>query len=222
VHRFEKEVTDFIDTTCKKDFVVLDIGANIGAHCLRFASIVGEKGRVYAFEPTNYAYAKLQKNISLNEFVNIKTFQVALADRNVPQQTISYRSSWRTDGSFSQEKSVIDFVRLDDWVAENGVDRVDLIKIDVDGNEYSVISGGRELFKKCKPMVIAEIGLYHFQDAFKNPWTILADIGYRFWDIRTREEYINIAQIMESFQKQNKGVDSINVVAGVTDKPKEW
>jgi hypothetical protein len=64
--------------------------------------------------------------------------------------------------------------------------------------------------------------LYHFQDAFKNPWTILADIGYRFWDIRTREEYINIAQIMESFQKQNKGVDSINVVAGVTDKPKEW
>jgi FkbM family methyltransferase len=222
VHRFEKEVTDFIDTTCKKDFVVLDIGANIGAHCLRFASIVGEKGRVYAFEPTNYAYAKLQKNISLNEFVNIKTFQVALADRNLPQQTISYRSSWRTDGSFSQEKSVIDFVRLDDWVAENGVDRVDLIKIDVDGNEYSVISGGRELFKKCKPMVIAEIGLYHFQDAFKNPWTILADIGYRFWDIRTREEYINIAQIMESFQKQNKGVDSINVVAGVTDKPKEW
>jgi FkbM family methyltransferase len=222
VHRFEREVTDFIDTTCKKEFVVLDIGANIGAHCLRFASIVGEKGRVYAFEPTNYAYAKLQKNISLNKFVNIKTFQVALADRSLAQQTISYRSSWRTDGSFSQESSVIDFVRLDDWVAENGIDRVDLIKIDVDGNEYSVISGGRELFEKFKPMVIAEVGLYHFENPSKNPWAILSEIGYSFWDMRTKEPFKNIEQIRESFLKQNKGFDSINVVAGVGGKPKEW
>jgi hypothetical protein len=107
-------------------------------------------------------------------------------------------------------------------VAENGIDRVDLIKIDVDGNEYSVISGGRELFEKFKPMVIAEVGLYHFENPSKNPWAILSEIGYSFWDMRTKEPFKNIEQIRESFLKQNKGFDSINVVAGVGGKPKEW
>src|SRR6266850_1982257 len=46
--------------------VVLDIGANVGAHTLHLARAVGEDGRVYAFEPTVYAFDKLQRNLALN------------------------------------------------------------------------------------------------------------------------------------------------------------
>ena len=46
--------------------LVLDIGANIGAHTLTLAQLVGPSGRVFAFEPTDYAYGKLQRNLELN------------------------------------------------------------------------------------------------------------------------------------------------------------
>lgn len=220
VHRFEREVTSFIDATCRGGFVVLDIGANIGAHCLRFARIVGDEGRVYAFEPTNYAYAKLQKNIALNRFGNIQTYQVALANQNMARQTISYRSSWRSDGSQSQESSVIDFVRLDDWAAGKAIEKVDMIKIDVDGNEFSVLDGGRELLKKFRPMVIAEVGAWHFKDSSANPWAILADMGYRFWDLQTKEEYPTLLQMRERLPREDEEMGfSINVVAKMGNSP---
>lgn len=220
VHRFEKEVTDFINATSKKSFVILDIGANIGAHCLRFARIVGDEGKVYAFEPTDYAYAKLQKNIALNSFGNIETYQVALANQNLAQQTISYRSSWKSDGSQTQASSVVDFVRLDDWAAENAIERLDVIKIDVDGNEFSVLNGGRELLKKFRPMVIAEVGAWHFEDSQRNPWVILAEMGYRFWDLQTKEEYPSLSQMREKLPREDTEMGfSINVVAKMANSP---
>lgn len=220
VHRFERDVTSFIEATCRKGFVVLDIGANIGAHCLRFARIVGNEGKVYAFEPTDYAYAKLQTNIALNRFGNIQSYQVALANQNLTRQTISYRSSWKSDGSQSQDSSVIDFVRLDDWAAENPIERLDMIKIDVDGNEFSVLDGGRELLKKFKPMVIAEVGAWHFKDSQKNPWHILADMGYRFWDLQTREEYATLAQMSDKLPREDEEMGfSINVAASIGNSP---
>jgi len=220
VHRFEREVTSFIDTACRKGFVVLDIGANIGAHALRFARIVGKGGQIYAFEPTDFAYAKLQKNISLNSFGNIKTYQVALANQNLEQQTISYRSSWRSDGRQTQASSVIDFVRLDDWAAENKIGRLDIIKIDVDGNEFSVLDGGRELLNTFKPMVIAEVGAWHFENSQRNPWCILEDMGYRFWDLQTRKEYPALIKLREKLPLEDKEMGfSMNIVAKMGESP---
>jgi FkbM family methyltransferase len=220
VHRFEREVTRFIDIACKKHFAVLDIGANIGAHCLRFAQIVGGEGKVYAFEPTDYAYAKLKRNILLNRFGNIQTYQVALSNQNLARQKISCRSSWKSDGSQLQASSVVNFVRLDDWAVENAIERLDIIKIDVDGNEFSVLDGGRDLLNKFKPIVVAEVGAWHFVNFQKNPWSILADMGYRFWDLQSRREYSTLAQMREKLPREDTEMGfSINVVAKIGDSP---
>lgn len=72
LHRFEKDVSDFNRMVTKPGMTVIDVGANIGAHCLYFASYVGALGQVFAFEPTNYAFSKLLKNIKLNNSLNIK------------------------------------------------------------------------------------------------------------------------------------------------------
>lgn len=220
VNRFEKEVTNFIDATTKDGFAVLDIGANIGAHCLRFARLVGSKGMVYAFEPTDYAFGKLQKNISLNRFNNILPSRVALSNQSLSQQTISYRSSWRTDRKQIPMSSVVDFVKLDDWAKENAVQRVDIIKIDVDGNEFYVLDGGRKLLDQFKPFVIAEVGAWHFEDPQRNPWAILARLGYSFWDLQNKTEYKTLEQLRNRLPETDPEMGfSINVAASVNGNP---
>ena len=71
LNRYELDVSDAIKELCRPEFIVFDIGANIGAHTLRFADIVGSTGKVYAFEPTDYAYSKLVANVVLNKFDNL-------------------------------------------------------------------------------------------------------------------------------------------------------
>lgn len=218
VNRFEKDVTSAINAICQEKWVVLDIGANIGAHTLRFASLVGDNGGVFAFEPMGYAFQKLQRNVRLNQFCNIKIFQLALSNQNLPQQNISYRASWKTDNSRTDESSTVDFIRLDDWFKNQTINRLDFIKIDVDGNEYSVFDGAREVLEKYKPAMIAEVGAYHFSDSLSNPWEILENLGYRFWDVHTRNEYRSLPEMLQAL----KGEETINIIASAKSVPGKW
>jgi hypothetical protein len=152
--------------------------------------------------------------------MNIHPYRVALANENRKDQKINYRSSWKTDGSQVQVSSIVDFVKLDDWSAENSIDHVDVIKIDVDGNEYSVLDGGRKLLEKYKPMVIAEVGAWHFADTASNPWSILADLGYHFWDLKSKEEYSSLMQIRKRLPNEDPEMGfSINLVASIRGNP---
>ena len=190
--RYEPDMTSAMQRFCRPGFTVMDIGANIGAHTLRFAQIVGESGKVCAFEPTDYAYKKLVKNISLNQFTNIVANQIALSDRNLQQQRIEFRSSWPTKGSPKQRESIVDFVRLDDWSKRENIKHVDLIKLDVDGNEHSVIMGSKSLLADQHPPILVEVWGPNFADDSKNPFVALKNLGYSFFHIDTEEEYVSI------------------------------
>src|SRR5690606_31252230 len=150
-----------------------------------FAKILNGNGHVYAFEPSNYAMNKLKKNISLNSFRNISCYQVALSDVNQSASSFTGRSSWKTDGGRSDEKTIVEFMRLDDWWAENSSPQIDLIKIDTDGNEYGVFAGGQYLIEACHPLILMEVVWKHFQEAGTNPLLLLKRYGYRFYDIYT-------------------------------------
>ena len=63
---FERNTALALRKLVRPSSLVLDIGANIGAHTLRLANLVGSSGRVFAFEPTDFAYSKLQANLDLN------------------------------------------------------------------------------------------------------------------------------------------------------------
>jgi FkbM family methyltransferase len=221
--RFEPEVAAAIDALCTPGWVVLDIGANIGAHALRLGRRIGTAGCVYAFEPTSYAFEKLERNVALNPTLRIIPVRAALSDRSVPAQTISYRSSWRTDGQRSVQSSVVDFVRLDDWCAQRGVDRIDLIKIDVDGNEYSVVTGAMKMITSSLPLFLLEAGAWHFEDRATNPWAILEGLGYRFWNAMRRKPYNSLAEIRAELPPSDpdKGF-SINLVASTRALEATW
>lgn len=68
---FEPLTTAVIDKYVKSGMTVFDIGANIGCHTLRCAKLVGKSGKVIVFEPMSWAFAKLKRNIELNDFNNI-------------------------------------------------------------------------------------------------------------------------------------------------------
>jgi len=171
------------------DAVIIDVGANIGSMTFRFAAMA-PKGRVYAFEPTDYAYTKLLKNISLNPQIaaRITPVQRFLADQNRLEHEMKAYASWKVDGNAPNshplhggtrmQANSIPAVTLDQFCLENGIQRVDLIKIDTDGHEYKVLKGARKTIKRYLPYVVFEIGGYvlneqqlefkQFHDYFEN------------------------------------------------------
>src|SRR5262249_10499960 len=115
LHQFEPDVRAAIRRITKPGMTVLDIGANIGAHTLLFSALVGPEGRVVAFEPTEFAYAKLEKNLSLNPGLRVELVRVALADRTARRQEVDFRASWQTNGGRTNGLSTVDMIPLDDW-----------------------------------------------------------------------------------------------------------
>ena len=213
LEQFERDVVRAIEDRCKSGFRVLDIGANVGAHTLRIARKVGHRGVVYAFEPTSYAFDKLKRNISLNSTYPIHAVRLALSNCNESNRQINFRSSWQTDGTSISGSSTVDFIRLDDWCERQSVKHVDMIKIDVDGNEFPVFDGGRNLLGSCRPLIIMEVGAWHFGDPGTNVLILLSDLGYRFLDAKTLIEYSmdQIQRVLESFDTAT--CESINVIA---------
>jgi len=153
----------------KPSSVILDIGANIGSHTLHFAKIAGEKGCVFAFEPTDSAFDRLKTNISLNSTLapHIHPQQIMLVEDSNFKLPQLIPSSWplfdnRTnlhpihEGRYSSLENAT-AMTLDYWVKTNAITRVDFIKIDVDGNELGVLLGGMETIRLFRPAVLMEL-----------------------------------------------------------------
>ena len=149
---YEKEI---LENNIREGNVVLDIGANIGFYTLIMAKLVGEKGKVYAFEadPTNFNI--LKKNVEVNGYKNIILVNKAILDCN---KTIKfYVDKGNTAGNSlfkgnKQKYNEIESVKLEDYFPEN--QKIDFIKIDIEGSEGRAIKGMANLLDKNKKIKI--------------------------------------------------------------------
>ncbi len=140
---------------------VFDIGANIGFTCLRLKEKVGTGGQVYAFEPDMYNFEQLSKNMNLNPELPITIFNFGMGQtkerHKLTFDTADNRGGGRindqTDGSFNW----IEVTTLDLFVEEQNIPKIDLIKIDVEGFEYQVLLGGKEIIQKWRPTLFIEL-----------------------------------------------------------------
>lgn len=172
---------------------VFDIGANIGAHTLPFAQLVGPMGRVVAFEPTKYAFAKLQRNLALNPelALRVSANQVALLECPSVGLPPKIYSSWPL-----QETSGLDKIHggrlqgtegsrvatLDQAAKTMGLKRLDFIKLDVDGHEPEVLCGGLDTIGRFRPRILMEWAPYIFEGKNQMLDTALKELkrnGYR-------------------------------------------
>lgn len=157
---FEPEITMAIGVLTKPGDVVLDIGANIGCHTLRFAKLVGPEGRVFAFEPSGYACGKIKRNLALNATFagNVTLEKKAIALHTAKDQKIRFKSSWRLYGRQREiPEETVDFESVDNYVTRRQLNRVDILKIDVDGHEPGVIASAADTIRTFHPIIFLEI-----------------------------------------------------------------
>jgi FkbM family methyltransferase len=181
---WEKATIRYLNESVKEGHVVIEVGANVGSHTLFMARNVGQSGRVYAFEPTDYAAGKLQANLRLNsEIVNVvlRREMVTNSDGDLPN--LSIKSTWMLDGKYVDPCNLESprSISLDRFVSEEGIDRIDLIKIDVDGYDYKVLEGAKSIINRFKPIIFCELyekGLREQGDSIDKIFVLLGSLGY--------------------------------------------
>ena len=160
----DRKISRLIDAALQPGDVALDIGANLGLVSLRMADRVGPEGIVHAFEPSPRLAPYLAATLAANPALNITHHPIALGrERSVLPLSIpsgnAGAATLRQDGPKGGRRAgneVIDVPIhvLADYAAEIGLDRVDFVKIDVEGFEAEVLTGAASLFDRLQPKVI--------------------------------------------------------------------
>jgi FkbM family methyltransferase len=154
---WEPSVTDLVSDEIQRGDTVLDIGANVGYYTLLFAELVGEHGRVLAFEPDPTNFRLLEKNVRIHGFTNVVLVPQAVHDRTGDIRLFlnaSNRGDHRIYDSQDGRTSIpIKAVRMDDYLAGHG-GRVDFIKMDIQGAEPGAIRGMPSLLERNRRLKI--------------------------------------------------------------------
>jgi FkbM family methyltransferase len=174
--KFQKHVFGNKRLSLDEDAVIVDVGANFGMMTLQFAKMA-PLGKIYAFEPTHYAFSKLRKNLRLNpdlaeRIIAVQSFVSSTTSEHVDMKA---HASWKVGGASGEIRHSVHggtvksaegvgVVSLDDFCQTNDIRRVDLIKIDTDGYELEVLTGAKRIIAGFRPAVIFEIGLYILEE----------------------------------------------------------
>lgn len=135
----------------KPGWICFDVGANVGAYSLGFAKRLNFKGDVYAFEPEPMNYLRLNENCSLNDFASVvKTFEEAVTNYN-GKATLhlsgNEQSGWHSLTEFkdiAKKQIEVRAIKLDTFISNNSIKKIDLIKVDVEANEFELLEGAKE------------------------------------------------------------------------------
>ncbi|CAN5527599.1 hypothetical protein BH11BAC2_BH11BAC2_00910 [soil metagenome] len=169
----------------KNATTILDIGANIGSTALFFASI-NSKARILAFEPHPDTFKRAQENLSRNQFKNIEFINLGLGESKATLKL--YEVNEHNPGMnriLAKDKDLpfksIHVEVLDKVMEERKVEKVDFIKLDVEGYEYSVLKGGAHILSS-KPILFIELddsNLRENNTSAKALIELLFSYGYR-------------------------------------------
>lgn len=161
----EPTTTKFIRNILKEGDTFIDLGANIGYFSLLAANKVGKKGKVFSFEPEPRNFKYLMKNKELNEYNQITATQKALSNKkdviklyicpyDTGHHTIKQSegiTSYETSAVYEQDKICsieIETIILDEFLSSQGIKKVDLIKMDVEGAELLALEGMEKTISK--------------------------------------------------------------------------
>ncbi len=154
--RWEPHTYKIISRFINVDTVYCDLGAWIGPTVIYAAK---KSKQVVCFEPDPFAYRYLCWNIELNELHNVMAFNIALANRTAIQRMSSFRrhlgdsmTSLLADG---QGKNRVDVLSLtwDDFIDLSKIDKIDFIKIDIEGGEFALLPTLKDYLSLHKPIV---------------------------------------------------------------------
>jgi FkbM family methyltransferase len=155
--------------------VALDVGANIGAFTVPMAKLVGDTGKVYAFEASEKNVELLRKNVVDNDLEQVRVIGMAASDTSNPLK-VSRLDAFHNYTAMSVAEESIDVaaMRIDDL----DLKKCKLIKIDVDRHELQVIRGARETIMRCRPILYVENEDDNLREALVAE---IVSLGYRLY-----------------------------------------
>lgn len=183
---FELKETVWLKAQVKPEWVFFDIGANFGYYSMVVCGASQQRAHVYAFEALESNCELIRQNQSLNNFQQLSIFQVALSDREEEIDFYSPPPSCSGVGHIALDASPGHTVKvpattLDHFVAEHDIQRLDCLKIDVEGAETRVLQGARETLRRFKPLIMIEFfpeGLESLNTSAGELLNLIHDLGY--------------------------------------------
>ena len=157
--------TKIVTETLQKGMTCLDVGANIGYYVALESKILGDQGKIIAIEPSPQNFEYLKKNIAMQKAKNIAAFNFAAGDKNGYINFVS-------DENESNSGRVIPDSEVDNWpgqvvklpvktidsfLIEIGIDKIDFLRMDVEGYEYHIFQGMKDTIKRSKPIIQIEL-----------------------------------------------------------------
>ena len=189
-------IVAYLDQFLQKGMVVADVGANIGEISLVSGKRVGSGGRVLAFEPVDEIADELQKNVHRNRLDQVQVVRLGLSDVEVDRAPI-YASCGQSDqgdehrglGSLYGEQAegtplqFISVTTLDDYLDRHPLERLDVVKVDIEGAELPFLRGAEQSLRRFRPVLIVEVQDRTAHAAGYSPKDVfdyLTGLGYSF------------------------------------------
>jgi FkbM family methyltransferase len=159
LHREDPEIIRLIQESLPPDGIFFDVGANIGIHTLAAARrVAAGGGAVVAFEPHPSNLPTLKHNIERNglHHVMVHDFGLAEAPDVLTCQGTRNGGNWSL-ASRGEYTFQVRLMRLDDYLEEHPVPRLDMLKIDVEGAEVRVLRGATRTIARFRPLIAFEV-----------------------------------------------------------------
>ncbi|HWX92474.1 MAG TPA: FkbM family methyltransferase [Terriglobales bacterium] len=190
--RYEPNEFCLLSRLLKPGMTFIDIGANMGLYTLFAAHRVGESGYVLAIEPSRREMQMLKNNVEQNALRNVNSYPMALSDQGAEVELLVaslQNSGHNTLGAFGyntalDHKERVRTVRLDELVQSEKRDRVDVIKMDIEGAELAALRGAGDTIERYRPVVLVELSdraLRHQSSTSADVLALLTQHGYRFF-----------------------------------------
>ena len=213
---YSRNIIFLLDRLLKPGMTLIDAGANIGEISLVAAKRVGAAGQVFAFEPIERFAGQLERSIAANGLTNLILRREGLADV-AGEATIYVPAGRFGDGTKhdglgtlfrmedrSSAEATISITTLDAFIESEGIAKVDMIKLDVEGSELNALKGGSQVLRTHKPMLIVEVAQitcraagYEMEDLV----SFLRGFGYSMHRIGRRGSLAPIEQVgLSEFQ----------------------
>jgi FkbM family methyltransferase len=203
---YEPHVTAPLRQVLRPGSAFVDVGANVGYFSILAGQLVGPRGRVYAFEPSQRNCTMMQLSANLNHLDNLDIYPFAVADEGT---TVVYDALLGSNGIIGQgleaddldiaalaHKTLVRAVRLDVVLGERT--RVDVLKMDVEGAEYRALLGAERLVERQHPIIFSEYSPGWLPDisgvSGEDYLRALVDLGYALSILVSPEERIDCDQ----------------------------
>lgn len=187
------EYTPIFERLSRKVDSFLDIGANTGYYSILAAS-VNPKISIHSFEPAQGPSHYLKKNITINHFEKkIISRGIALSDREsevefyeVQNAKYTYLThnlggvgSLKKESTLNRTSTVVKTLPLDQFVDREGIQKIDLIKVDTEGTENLILAGAFQTIQQFKPIIICETLFHRIEKELES---IMRSHGYEFFN----------------------------------------